>query len=98
VNHKNITLCDVSIPAIPDEPCMVLDGSLEGFRVSDSTQVIFENRIEKETLNVKEAASFLGVSTKTVYSYVNDGLLPHRRVGSRILFLRSKLVGFLEGE
>jgi len=60
-------------------------------------EALFENRIE-ETLNVKEAAAFLKVSTKTVYAKAQDGLLPCQRIGSRYIFLRSELVKFLKGE
>jgi len=60
-------------------------------------KVLFENRIE-ETLNVKEAAAFLKVSTKTVYAQASDGVLPCQRIGNRYIFLRSELVRFLKGE
>lgn len=61
-----------------------------------SDTLFFENQIE--TLNVKEAAAFLKVSTKTVYAQALNGLLPHQRIGSRYIFLRSELVKFLRGE
>lgn len=56
----------------------------------------FDN--QKEVLNVKEAAAFLGVSSKTVYAKASDGILPHQRIGSRYIFLRSELIRFLKGE
>lgn len=60
-------------------------------------EALFENRIE-ETLNVKEAAAFLKVSTKTVYAQARDSVLPCQRIGNRYIFLRSELVRFLKGE
>lgn len=53
---------------------------------------------ENETLNLKEAAAFLRVSTKTVYEKCRDGILPHQRIGNRYIFLRSELIRFLKGE
>jgi excisionase family DNA binding protein len=53
---------------------------------------------QKEVLNAKEAAAFLGVSAKTVYEKALDGILPHQRLGSRYIFLRSELIRFLKGE
>ncbi len=54
----------------------------------------FDNKIMK----VKEVASFLGISTKTVYEKSKDGLLPHQKVGNRYIFLRSELIKFLKGD
>ena len=54
----------------------------------------FDNQI----LNVKEAAQLLRVSTKTVYEKSKDGLLPHQKIGSRYIFLRSELIKFLKGD
>ena len=61
-----------------------------------TTDLLFDNR--DETLNVKRTALFLGVSEKTVYQKARDGLIPHQRIGSRYIFLRSELVRFLKGE
>lgn len=60
-------------------------------------KMLFENRIEEKVFNVKEAAAFLKVSTKTVYSKVKSGRIPHQKIGSRILFLRSELIRFFKG-
>jgi excisionase family DNA binding protein len=46
-------------------------------------------------LTVREAAKFLGVSTQTVYLWVERKQIPHLRVmGRNIRFLRSELVSF----
>jgi excisionase family DNA binding protein len=46
-------------------------------------------------LTVKDAAKFLGVSTKTVYLWVERKQIPHLRVmGRNIRFLRSDLEPF----
>ena len=46
-------------------------------------------------LNVREAATFLGVSPQTVYLWVERKQIPHLRVmGRNIRFLRSDLETF----
>ena len=46
-------------------------------------------------MTVKEAAKFLGVSTQTVYLWVERKQIPHLRVmGRNIRFLRSDLESF----
>ena len=57
-----------------------------------------QNKPFIEILSVKAAACFLGISTKTVYKQAMLGVLPHRRIGNRYLFLRSELVRFLKGD
>ena len=53
---------------------------------------------DNEIMNVKQAAHFLRVSTKTIYEKSKIGLIPHQRIGSKYLFLRSELVRFLKGD
>ena len=43
-------------------------------------------------LSVDEAAAFLRVSPRTVYGWVSQRALPHRKAGRRVLFLESELV------
>lgn len=44
-----------------------------------------------ETLNLAEAAAFLGVSTKWLRAQVDSGTVPGRRLGRKYLFSRSSL-------
>ena len=53
---------------------------------------------DRECMSVAEAAAFLGVDAKTVYDYAGRGVIPHRRLGKRILFSRQALVVWLAGE
>ncbi len=53
---------------------------------------------EPEVLNAKEAAEFLRVSKDSLYDAVGRGEVPHRRLGGRILFSRSKLLAWLACE
>lgn len=54
------------------------------------------------SLNVEEAADFLGVSSRTIGELVRSGKLPHHRVGAsgrgRLLFTRADLIDFRERE
>ncbi len=49
-----------------------------------------------ECMDVKEAASFLNVSAWTIYEYCRQGIIPHRRIGRRILISRSILMNWLK--
>lgn len=50
---------------------------------------------DESPLTVKEAAKFLGVSTQTVYLWVERRQIPHLRVmGRNIRFLKSDLEPF----
>ncbi len=59
-------------------------------------QVANENR-EPEVMSADDVAVFLGVDRKTVYDYANRGVIPHQRLGKRLLFSRSALVAWLAG-
>jgi excisionase family DNA binding protein len=51
--------------------------------------------LEDRPLNVKQAAFYLGVSTQTVYLWVERKQIPHLRVmGRNIRFLKSDLETF----
>lgn len=43
-------------------------------------------------LSVQEAAEFLRVSPRTIYGWVSQRALPHRKAGRRVLFLESELI------
>jgi len=55
-------------------------------RVQDDRPVKF--------LNVPEAAELLRVSPRTVYGWVSQRLVPHRKAGRRVIFLESELIEF----
>jgi len=46
-------------------------------------------------MSAEQTAAFLGVERKTVYDYANRGLIPHQRLGKRLLFSRQALVSWL---
>lgn len=49
-------------------------------------------------LSVKQAAAYLGLSPWAVYEYCRQGVIPHRRVGRRILIGRDALARWLAGD
>ncbi|HAA89944.1 MAG TPA: hypothetical protein DCE07_05140 [Peptococcaceae bacterium] len=52
--------------------------------------------MERETIIAREAARLLGVSGWMVYELMKRRVLPHVRVGRRILFRRASLLAWLE--
>ncbi len=48
-----------------------------------------------EVMTADDVAVFLGVDRKTVYDFAGRGVIPHRRLGKRMLFSRSGLVSWL---
>lgn len=51
---------------------------------------------EKLVLRVDEAAELLGVHINTLRKYLAQGVIPHRRLGRRILIPRGELLRWLE--
>jgi len=54
--------------------------------------------MQKITLEVKEVAALLGVSTGTIYTMVAAKQIPHFRVRGRILFNRQVIEAWTRGE
>jgi len=50
---------------------------------------------EPECMCAEQLATFLGVNIKTVYDYAARGVIPHRRLGRRLIFSRSQVVSWL---
>ena len=48
--------------------------------------------IQWRFMNVDQAADLLGVSAKTLYTWVGQRRVPFRKAGQRLLFLESELV------
>ncbi len=46
-------------------------------------------------LNAREAAKLLGIAPSSVYAATHRGELPHRRIGSRLVFSREALLRWL---
>jgi excisionase family DNA binding protein len=50
---------------------------------------------DPEIMRAEELARFLRVNRKTVYEYAARGVIPHQRLGRRIVFARSQVVAWL---
>jgi excisionase family DNA binding protein len=49
-----------------------------------------------DVMTVDEAAAFLGVDRNIVYVYTTRGVIPHQRLGKRILLRRGALIAWLD--
>jgi excisionase family DNA binding protein len=43
-------------------------------------------------LSVQEAAELLSISKRTIYGWIQQGRIPYRKAGHRVLFLESELL------
>jgi excisionase family DNA binding protein len=60
---------------------------------------IFEPQIfENQILTLRETASLLKFSSKTVYRMAQAGDLPFKKVGREYRFLLSQLIDWMKGE
>jgi excisionase family DNA binding protein len=48
-----------------------------------------------DILKVADAAQLLGLPVSTVYDYAKRGILPSRKLGRRVIFLRPELESWL---
>ncbi len=53
---------------------------------------------DSEFLNVTQAATFLGVSVDTIYSWTMRKTIPFYKLGRLVRFKKSELMGFIEGK
>ncbi|MBN1566230.1 MAG: helix-turn-helix domain-containing protein [Acidobacteria bacterium] len=54
------------------------------------------NPAQPEILTVRQVAELLGISEKAARCRVSQGLLPFRRWGGSLVFLRKEILAFLE--
>ena len=52
-------------------------------------------KMNNTLLNVQEAASYLHISTSTLYRWVNQKKIKHAKIGSRVLFSADDLKEFV---
>lgn len=57
-----------------------------------------ELTVKRITMEVKEVAAMLGVSTGTIYTMVRTEEIPHLRVRNRVLFNRAVIEAWARGE
>jgi len=49
-----------------------------------------------DVMTADDVAAFLGVDRNTVYDYAGRGVIPHQRIGKRLLFRRGGVVAWLD--
>jgi excisionase family DNA binding protein len=67
--------------------------------LSPSKTLTAENRgawEPREVLDIRQAASYLGISADSLYKYASEGLIPAFKLGNRWRFKRSLLDGWME--
>ena len=73
-----------------------MQARMEGRAPAPTTRPLQATGSEPEVMTADEVAAFLGVDRNTVYDYAGRGVIPHQRLGKRILFLRGALVSWLD--
>jgi len=53
--------------------------------------------MDKEFLNIKEVSQYLGIKISTLYFYVENGDIPHYRIGRLIRFKKQEVDQWMEG-
>ena len=53
-------------------------------------------KTEKRLMTAKEAATFLGLSARTVWNWALSGKLPTTRLGRKVMFDRRQLEEFIQ--
>jgi len=54
--------------------------------------------IKRSTLTCEETATYIGVSIDMIYKMVRESVLPHFRIGRRILFRRHAIDEWIENK
>jgi excisionase family DNA binding protein len=72
---------------------VAIQGVLRGDAQSPPTTPVAP---ESDVMNADEVAAFLGVDRTTVYDFAGRGVIPHQRLGKRLLFRRGALVAWLD--
>ncbi len=51
---------------------------------------------QSDVMTADEVAEYLGVDRNTVYEYAARGVIPHRRLGKRVIFRRGSIIAWLD--
>jgi len=80
----------------PDEVKKLLSSLAPGPIVSEKAIVSGQISKEKQLLNTKEAAEFLGISKNTLYEWIIQKKIPHIKVGRLVKFKREDMEAWLK--
>jgi excisionase family DNA binding protein len=53
-------------------------------------------QVRQRFLSVKEMSEWLGIKSKTIYDWVQTQRIPHRKLGSRVLFCPEEVQQWLD--
>ena len=73
-----------------------LKAQLDGTTTETQPKPLQLPSADRDVMTADEVAVFLGVDRNTVYDYAGRGIIPHQRLGKRILFRRGGLVSWLD--
>lgn len=59
-------------------------------------QVKLKEQNNKMLLNTKQACELLGVSRSSLIRYCNNGYLPKKKIGNRVVFSKSDLLNLVQ--
>ncbi len=51
---------------------------------------------KRRLVNIKEAATYIGLKVSTLYGWVSEKKIPHVKIGDRVLFDIADLDAFIE--
>ena len=85
-----------------ENPFEIFDRKLD--KICKLLEILISNRQEvkintpenKEIMNVDEVAAFLFISKSTLYKFVMNRKIPHFKVGGKLYFKRSDLMGWIQ--
>jgi excisionase family DNA binding protein len=63
---------------------------------SASVPIAVGDTTTKDVMTADQVAEFLGVDRNTVYDFASRGVIPHQRLGKRLLFRRGAVVAWLD--
>ncbi len=72
-----------------------VQGVLRG-ETSAAPPASLANDSPSDVMTADDVAAFLGVDRNTVYDFAGRGVIPHRRLGKRLLFRRGAVVSWLD--
>ncbi len=69
---------------------------IESPNVSPEPVALVADSTTRDVMTADEVAEFLGVDRNTVYDFASRGVIPHQRLGKRLLFRRGAVVAWLD--
>lgn len=61
-----------------------------------ATAPVVTTEASSDVMTADQVAEFLGVDRNTVYDFAGRGVIPHRRLGKRLLFRRTAVLSWLD--